>query len=158
MKKKFLDIFYSMLDKEKFSDTQSITLPMSLISNYIHINTKHVYEEFDLIQSEIDILITLYNYNGLTATQTAERVLFTSGGISKVVKKLLSKELVYKEESKEDKRSQYLFITQKGKDIVERCLPQFQEIEESFFKALDDDEKAVMKKAFKKILYSFSNK
>lgn len=158
MKKKILDAFYAF-EKERSDEgikgTAKITVPMTILCNMIHSKGKAVYEEYGLTQAEIDMLISLHVHNdGLTAGEVSDRMVFSSGGISKVVKKLILKKLIYKEDSKEDKRSSLIYLEDKGRDIVLTCMPKFGENDKVFYDVLNETEKEILEKAFKKILYN----
>ena len=163
MKKKILDAFYA---HEKPEDEKgipqgypNITIPMTIVNNMLHARCKHVYEDLGLTQAEIDMLVVLYIYNdGLTAAEISDRMVFSSGGISKVVKKLEFKNLIYKKDSKEDKRSSIIYLQEKGKEIAQTCLPQFGENDKFFYDVLNETEKEILEKAFKKILYAIAEK
>lgn len=159
MKKEFLDTFYNKFQNEKGkSEIPIITIPMSIIINTMHLSEKYIYETHDITRSEMDILATLYLYNdALTAAEVSERLVFTSGGISKVVKKLEMKKLIYKKVSVEDKRSLLLYISDKGKIIMQDCIPKLDKVNNKFFEVLNDNEKKVLEQAFKKIMYAISN-
>lgn len=162
MKKKILDAFYAhkeLKDKDDltYHGYPEITIPMTIIANRIHARGKHVYEELQLTQAEIDLLVVLFIYNdGLTAAEASDRMVFSSGGVSKVVKKLEFKELIYKKDSMEDKRSSFIYLTKKGKEIVQTCMPQFAQNDKFFFDILNETERDILQKAFKKILYSLA--
>jgi len=162
MKKKILDAFYEFEEerkKEGIKATAAITIPMNIVCNMIHARGKHIYEEQGFTQAEIDMLVSLHVHNdGITAAEVSERMVFTSGGISKVVKKLEFKKLIYKKDSKEDKRSSLIYLEDKGREIALACMPQFGENDNYFYDVLNETEKDILEKAFKKILYSIAEK
>ncbi len=162
MKKKILDAFYAF-EKENIKNgikgTATITVPMTIICNKLQARGKHIYEIEGLTQAEIDMLITLHVHNdGITAAEISDRMVFSSGGISKVVKKLESKKLIYKKDSKEDKRSSLIYLEDKGRELALACMPQFGENDKYFYDVLNETEKEILEKAFKKILYSVAEK
>ena len=159
MKKKILDAFYAHKKPENEDGISqahpNITIPMTIINNMLHARGKHIYEDLGLTRAEIDFLVVLHIYNdGLTASEISDRMVFSSGGISKVVKKLEFKNLIYKKDSIEDKRSSLIYIEKKGKEIVQTCLPQFGQNDKYFYDILNETEKEILEKAFKKILYN----
>jgi DNA-binding MarR family transcriptional regulator len=162
MKKKILDAFYAYEEerkKEGTKGTAGITIPMTIVCNMLHTRGKPIHEEYDLTQAEIDMLISLHVHNdGITATEVSDGMVFSSGGISKVVKKLESKKLIYKKDSKEDKRSSLIYLEDKGREIALACMPQFGKNDNYFYDVLNETEKDILEKAFKKILYSIAEK
>ncbi len=162
MKKKILDAFYAF-EKERAEEgikgTAGITIPMTILCNILHARGKPIYEEHGLTQAEIDLLITLHVHSdGLTAAEVSDRMAFSSGGISKVVKKLELKKLIYKKDSLEDKRSSLIYLKDKGRETALACMPQFGENDKYFYDVLNETEKEILEKAFKKILYSIAEK
>lgn len=158
MKKKILDAFYEF-EKKGIKGTAGITIPMTIVCNMIHARGKPIYEEHNLTQAEMDMLISLHVHNdGITAAEVSERMVFSSGGISKVVKKLEFKKLIYKKVSKEDKRSSLIYLEDKGRELALKCMPQFGENDKYFYDILNETEKDILEKAFKKILYSITEK
>ncbi|WP_174247213.1 MarR family winged helix-turn-helix transcriptional regulator [Arcobacter sp. LA11] len=154
MENKFLDTFLSEIEKKQINErTPIIGLPMNRVNDMIQASMKHIYEEHGLTRAEMDMLATLHVFNnGLTAKEVSERLLFTSGGMSKVVKKLEFKNLIYKKASSEDKRSSLIYLTEAGAEIVEDCIPKFRAEEGKFFEILNETEIEILEKAFKKIL------
>ena len=162
MKKKILDAFYTF-EKEKIEEgikgTAAITIPMTIICNMLHARGKHIYEDQGFTQAEIDMLISLHVHNdGITAAEVSDRMVFSSGGISKVVKKLELKKLIYKKESQEDKRSSLIYLEDSGRELALSCMPQFGKNDNYFYDVLNETEKEILEKAFKKILYSVAIK
>ena len=162
MKKKILDAFYAF-EKERLEEgikgAAEITIPMTIVCNMLHARGKPVYEKYGLTQAEIDMLISLHVHNdGITAAEVSERMVFSSGGISKVVKKLELKKLIYKKDSLEDKRSSHIYLEDRGREIALKCMPQFGKNDEYFYDVLNETEKEILEKAFKKILYSIAEK
>ena len=159
MKKKILDAFYNHeernIEDEVITKRAAISIPMTIVSNMLHSRGKHIYEAYDVTRSEIDVLVVLYIYNeALTASEVSERLVFSSGGISKVITKLEFKKLIYKKESKEDKRSTLLYLEEKGRSIVSACLPLFHKNDDYFYDVLNEEEKQTLENILKKILYA----
>lgn len=132
---------------------------MTIVCNMLHTRSKPIHEEHDLTQAEMEMLISLHVHNdGITAAEVSDRMVFSSGGISKVVKKLESKKLIYKKDSKEDKRSSLIYLEDKGREIALDCMPELGKNDEYFYDVLNETEKEILEKAFKKILYSLAEK
>lgn len=86
-----------------------------------------------------------------TPASLADAMGMTRGAISKVLDKLQSKGLISKATSEEDNRVQRLALTQQGK----RALPELTTIadgnDEHFFGALDESERARLRKLLMKL-------
>lgn len=159
MKKKLLDIIYNDMPLENgIIKKVPLSLPITMVCNMVHTRGKYIYEKYGLSQAEFDLIATLFiSNNGLTATEVSERMIFSAGGISKVVTKLELKKLIYKKTSLEDKRISILFLKENAKKIVKECIPLFEKNDDYFFNILDETEKEILERMFKKILYSISS-
>lgn len=108
-------------------------------------------EKYALSQSELDVLSILLFSKDKTATPTKlfDLMIFTSGGMTKVLKKLESKNYIDRVESNFDKRSKLVRITPLGEEITHNALQEVMEFEDGYFSKLDENEQ----KVFKKLLY-----
>lgn len=126
-----------------------------MISDYISKHSKQIHKDFDVTQAEMDALFALNSFQtDVTAVEISEALLFTSGGVSKVLKKLEDKGLISREVSQIDKRSALIHLEKAGLEIVLACEPIFRERDDQIFSVLDDKEKEILRKALKKVLFS----
>jgi len=113
-------------------------------------------KEFSLSQSELDVLAALYYGGGeeftLTPTNLYDIMLFSSGGLTKVLKKLEEKEYIKRIDSNEDKRVKNVQITKSGIEITTKALDKVLSYEHSFFSKLDTNEQDEFKRLINKIL------
>ena len=154
MKIQYLDRFYKHHEGENCS---TLSVPIAMISDYISNNRKKIYEKYGLSKAEVDALFALNSFQKeVTAAQISDALLFTSGGISKVLKKLEDKALISRKVSQEDKRSALICIEKAGLKIVAECVPQFHTNDDAVFSLFNDKEKEILRKMLKKLLYSVS--
>ncbi len=155
MKKKHIDNFYKNILKES-TEVCALTLPLTII--YKHMSNQGasiLQSECDLTHSEMDVLATLlFNNKVMSPTDLYEATVFSSGGMTKILKKLQNKELISRKPSKEDKRSMLVQLEQKGEDLVKICMESLIKNNNDFFNVLDASEKEFLQQIFKKLLYS----
>ena len=155
MKKQHLDNAYADIfkgDKEVFA----LALPVAMLYKYIYNQNETILrEKYSLIHSEIDVLAALlFNGKVMTPTSLYDATIFSSGGMTKVLKKLEDKNLISRVPSQEDKRSKLVKIEPQGEKMVEECLVDIIQSDNKIFSILDEQEKKSLKKIFKKLLYS----
>ncbi|MGA1931837.1 MarR family winged helix-turn-helix transcriptional regulator [Arcobacter sp. YIC-464] len=113
-------------------------------------------EEFNLTQSELDVISCLYysseEEHTLTPTKLYELMLFSSGGMTKLLKKLEEKELIKRVDSKEDKRVKNVQLTKKGIDIMLSAIDRIISFEDDYFNKLDNKEQKEFAKLLNKLL------
>ena len=84
-----------------------------------------------------------------------DAIVFSSGGMTKVLKKLEERNLIKREASSNDKRSMLISLTQEGKDLIENCMIEVAKQKEKKFSILTQKEKEDLKNILSKITYSF---
>ncbi len=155
MKKIHLDDAYQNIlkdDKEVFA----LDLPLTLIYKYMFSRHSNLLQtKYDLNNSEFDVLASLH-FSGKILTPTAiyEATIYSSGGMTKVLKKLKDKKLITRIASKEDKRSMLVKIELKGEALVETCIKDIGEVDNEIFSVLDAKEQKSLKQILKKLVYS----
>ena len=158
MNKKHIDEFYNKVENDCEYEIFSLSLPLLLLNKYLHNVSENFYKtKYDLIHSDIDVLAALYFTNdnhSLTPTELYDATVFSSGGMTKVLKKLEKRELIFREASKEDKRKFIIKLTKNGEDLINECMNLIKGCLEEFFSPLSKKEQKEMKTMFSKLLYS----
>ncbi len=158
MNKQHLDQFYSRVIQDNNLEIFTLSLPMLLITKNFHNNSENFYKSnYDLLHSDIDVLAALYFTNdkhSLTPTELYDATVFSSGGMTKVLKKLEDRELIKREISKEDKRKTYVTLTKEGVDLLKECIEKTSSRLNDSFKVLNKNEQKDLKRILEKLLYS----
>ncbi|PHQ65076.1 MAG: MarR family transcriptional regulator [Sulfurimonas sp.] len=112
-------------------------------------------KEFNINQSELDVLSALY-YMGdnfmLSPTKLYEVMLFSSGGMTKLLKKLESRNFIRRVENNIDKRSKLVQITDLGIEITTNALKDIVSFEDEYFSKLNPKEQDTFQKLLYKML------
>ncbi len=158
MNKKYIDEFYKRVENNKTYDVFSLSLPLLLINKHLH-NTSEQYfrSKYNLLHSDIDVLAALYFNNedkSLSPTELYDATIFSSGGMTKVLKKLEEKGFIKRESSQNDKRKISVKLTQVGADLIEECICSTALRLEDSFGVLNKDEKKNLKDILSKLIYS----
>jgi len=80
---------------------------------------------FDLSQAAFEVLVTLRSFPPpriLTPTELYRAVLITSGGMTKILKQLQTRDLIERVENEQDKRSKYVKLTEQGATLAEEAM------------------------------------
>lgn len=154
MRKFQLDNAYDNIFKD--DDIFAITLPLVIIyKKMFNLNEEVLRQKYNLLHSELDVLATLFfDGEAMSPTELYESTIFSSGGMTKVLKKLENKEYISRIPSKNDKRSKLVKIEPKGKEIVQKCLVDVKQNDNKIFSILTKDEKKILKQLFKKVVYN----
>ncbi len=154
MRKEYLDNLYETTSKKE-SGVLALSLPIALLYKHIfNKNANLLQTNYDLTHSEVDVLAILSSYKIMTPTDLYEATIFSSGGMTKILKKLERKQFISRISSDKDKRSKLVKLEPKGEEIFQLCLIDILKIDNQIFSILDKKEKEDFKKILKKLVYS----
>ena len=117
---------------------------------------RQVWDQHGLTPSEFDVLATLRNDmspHELTPGQIQDRVLLTSGGLTKVIHLLEAKKYVERSVARNDNRVKPVRLTAAGNRCVSRAMQDLVSMMQSWVKSiLTEDEIKVMAQMLRKIV------
>lgn len=108
----------------------------------------------DITPEQWMIIDTLNSNDGLTQSELAEEGFKNAPTISRIIDGLEKKQLVQRVTDRKDKRKSFIYITEEGKSIVNRCLPGVNKLREHTWKGLDGDDYHMFREILDKV---FSN-
>tara|TARA_B100001063_G_scaffold116775_1_gene109030 strand:+ start:3693 stop:4181 length:489 start_codon:yes stop_codon:yes gene_type:complete len=135
----------------------NVTVPFYMLYGKLLKDITFILEEnFDISNSELDVLGSLKMSGGdeftLSPTKLYERLLFSSGGMTKVLKKLEAKTFIQRVSNPKDKRSKLVKLTLKGEKILDISLKAVIEEENKVFSNLNEEDRKVFKNLLVKTL------
>jgi DNA-binding MarR family transcriptional regulator len=156
MEKIYLDNFYDNVTEE--NRVMALGVPLALLRKYIfNKNNQALQAKYDLTLSEGDVLFSLYfNDKVLSPTNLYKATILTSGGMTKILKKLQDKKLISRVASNKDKRSMLVNIEPKGEQLIESSLKDIIEMNNKVFSVLEEEEKNTLEHLLKKLVYSLN--
>lgn len=146
--------FYEKVESKELSEVFMITFPIALIHKTIFSHAESfLKEKFDLLNSEVDVLASLYTHNGvLSPTQLYDLTIFSSGGMTKVLKKLQERGFIQRKEDAKDKRCMLVCLSQSGEEMIKKSLNEISKECSKYFEAFNDEERELFSALLKKIL------
>jgi DNA-binding MarR family transcriptional regulator len=111
---------------------------------------------YDIGFAELDLLIVLNKADKkvFKPSELYDKLQFSSGGITKIIKRLEIKHYIKKEVFLEDLRSKPISITKKGQSLVLELFPKVSHLEKNIFSVLDFEELNITYKSLSKIIKS----
>ena len=151
--------FYQKHSDGVLPDIFLMTLPITLIQKTIYAHAEiFLKEKFDMIHSEVDVLASLYtNDKVLTPTQLYDLTIFSSGGMTKLLKRLEAKGLITRKSDEKDKRCMLVCLTESGSKTIELVLSEISKECSSYFEVLNKEEKEVLSSLLKKVLLNINS-
>jgi DNA-binding MarR family transcriptional regulator len=125
---------------------------LRMVSNHVsHAFGQKVADE-DVTVAEWVVLRELLAQGITTPSTIADKLRMTRGAISKLVDRLVAKDLVSRKSAKDDRRAQDIALTSKGRALVPRLAALADENDKEFFGAISADERATLDRILKKII------
>ncbi len=124
---------------ENTIDDINIGFIISIALNQYVQQTDSYLKEINLNMSQTKVLLTLYDYDGVSIDFLTKKTYMSKSSVTKAVKHLEKKGLVNKKIDEEDNRKKVITATDKGKQIQEDALKMNFRIEEKLKEELGND-------------------
>lgn len=139
-----------------YSEVTELVIPFFMLHQKLFEAACKIQEEkYKLSNSEVDVLITALvsgdeNYI-ISPTKLYHKLLFTTGAITKVLKKLEYKKYIIRIDNEHDKRSKLLQLTPKGISTTKEVFKDVMNFQEKVFSALTKREQDIFENSLIKI-------
>ncbi|MGE0738608.1 MarR family winged helix-turn-helix transcriptional regulator [Sulfurimonas sp.] len=150
--------FYEKVQDGELPEVFTMTFPIALIQKTIFTHAESFLKErFDLLNSEVDVLASLYTHNKtLSPTQLYDLTIFSSGGMTKVLKRLQERGFIYRKEDANDKRCMLVCLSPSGEEIVKKSLFAISSECSKYFEAFSQGERELFATLLKKVLLNIN--
>ncbi len=128
------------------------------ISAIQYVETTRMLRPFGLTVEQTGLLIELYEKDGISQKSLSEQALKDQANTTRMLKRLIDKGLIERRNSPADKRLNLVYLTDKGRKLVETIEPRMKETEQDFIKLFPPGEYAVFKKQAKEYLAKMVDK
>ncbi len=134
----------------------NISVTRRLINDYL-IHEMNKVGIKNIATSHGDILVTLFNRGNLTLKQLALRIRRDKSTVTALVNKLVKSGYVKLIVNEQDKRSKYICLTKKGKQLKEPFFEISNNMNKILLKDMDENEVLILIKLLNKIKNNFLN-
>ena len=124
---------------------------MRLVSNHVSHSFARRLLASGVTVAEWVVLREMYGMDAVTPSVLAEQIGMTRGAISKLIDRLLEKQMVTREECSDDRRIQSVALTPKGRRLVPKLAALADENDEEFFSALSGAERKELVRLLQKL-------
>lgn len=121
------------------------------LSNFVSYSFAERLTEEDVTVPQWVLLRTLYSHDNITLNQLAQRVGLDKSSVSRMVERLVQRELINRDEGN-DRRSLGLSLTPTAKKLVPRLAKHADLNDESFFKTLSQKQRKEFLGTIKQLL------
>lgn len=122
------------------------------VSNHVSHAFARKLEGEDVTVAEWAVLRALYGEVPVAPSQLAEQMGMTRGAISKLADRLIAKNLIFREDSKNDGRAHTLSLTRSGAALVPKLSALADLNDGEFFDHLTPEERATVERVLKAVV------
>jgi MarR family 2-MHQ and catechol resistance regulon transcriptional repressor len=108
-------------------------------------------KSYKLTMMQFQVLEVLYHRGDFNISSITKLTMSTPGNITVVVKNLCKDELILSKKCDKDKRTSFLSITSKGKNVIEEMFPDHAKNFKVYFEVLTYEEKKTMFRLLRKL-------
>lgn len=106
---------------------------------------------FDATTEHWTVLVQLWNQDGLTQLELAERTGRDQASMSRLIRNMLNRDLIYRKRDQKDGRYKRIYLTNKGKEQQEELMNLVQQTLEEATRGIPEDDVATTKRVLKEI-------
>jgi len=135
------------IKQKKFrSAYQRLSINLTYTSNWLGYKQLELFKEHDITSQQFNVLRILRGQqsNAIKVTEIAERMLDKNSNTSRLIDKLLAKNLAERTSCPSDRRAVDVIITQEGLDLLSKMDPVLEEWENSLSSVLTQEEANLM--------------
>lgn len=130
-------------------------LKMARINDFFTNEIETCVEQHQLQHADFSVLATLRRSPApycLSPTELYHSMFFSSGGLTKVLGRLVDAGLINRVDNPEDKRSKLVKLNKQGKTLVEKMMPQLHQQGKNLLQGLSEDETLQLETLLQKVL------
>lgn len=139
----------------KYDNTINLISRIREASNFFIVSQLEKLGMKGIVPSHGDIIVTLIKYGELTMTEIADKINKDRSTVTTLVKKLNKIGFTATKKNKGDQRSNFVFLTPKGKELEEGFNHISEKIYEVQFKGITEEEKEIFRNVLIKIYDNF---
>ncbi|QGQ45112.1 MarR family winged helix-turn-helix transcriptional regulator [Metabacillus sediminilitoris] len=106
---------------------------------------------FNLAPEQNLIMMLLWEKDGMTQNEIAEKLLKDKTNIARMVSNLEKKGFIKREPCEKDRRSLHLFLTNKGRELGHRVIPITEDLNKLVCEGITDEELSEVRRILSKI-------
>jgi DNA-binding MarR family transcriptional regulator len=122
------------------------------LSNSVHYEFEHALAEKGVTTSQFCVLITIFKEKINTPIEIARFIEIDNAAVTRLVDRLIAKNLIKRVPNPVDRRSVYLELTEQGETLTPQLADIGDEIQAVFFQSLSEEERKTLKQLMNKLL------
>jgi len=145
--------------KEDYIDFENSIGPwMGITVKMVEYYLQALFNEYglDLSKEQMIILKKLHDQDGLNQNELASLTFRDKSSMARLLSKMEKKNYIQRKQSKEDKRINLVFLTEKGRTIFKQTRPALKKLINTMEENITMEEKKLMIKILQKVQFNFT--
>jgi len=133
--------------------SKELNLNLMCTNSYVTDHYHTFFKSYNLTPQQYNVLRILkgQNTNPANLSTLQERMIHKSSNVTRIVDKLLNKQLVIRQTCKNNRRKIELLITDKGIDLLHQIDPKLDELEDFLTSPLSENEMSILSNLLEKL-------
>lgn len=107
-------------------------------------------------RAQATVLCRLFEHDGITQSELAEQLAVQGATVTNMLQRMEEAGLVARQRDPEDNRLVRVYLTDTGRKQERSITEQFMKVEETIFKGLNSQERAMLRKMLKQMLLNMN--
>jgi DNA-binding MarR family transcriptional regulator len=112
---------------------------------------------FDVTADQFAVLLRLWEQDGISQLELCQKTCKTKSNLTRILDSMEKRELLFRQLSKQDRRSYNIVLTDKGKDIKDNLLVIALQAQTALFEGIPDNDAKILLKTFTRISQNIEN-
>jgi len=126
--------------------------------NTINKTVNEEINKYGVTPSQFGVMEALYHLGDMPIGKLGEKILVTGGNMTVILDNLEKNGYTERVKCPTDRRSLYIRLTEKGKELIESVFPSHKTLITNVFSALSEEEQIILGNLLKKLGLSIKNK
>lgn len=145
-------------DKMRFLPDSASRLWVHLVRIYNQVlrETRSFFRRYGLTPTQFDVITCLGSQEGITQQELSEHLSVTKGNITSLIDRMERDGLVERRADPSDRRCYRLFLTRKGRRLLQRIIPAHEKQIARLFSSLSAEERALLQNLLRRLEQSLA--
>lgn len=112
---------------------------------------------FDVTPDQFAVLLRLWELDGISQIELCQKTCKNKSNLTRILDSMEKRELVFRQLSKQDRRSYNIFLTEKGKSLSKGLITTALQVQSTLFEGISDDESKILQKSFTTLSENIKN-
>ncbi len=112
---------------------------------------------FDVTPDQFAVLLRLWELDGISQIELCQKTCKNKSNLTRILDSMEKRELVFRQLSKQDRRSYSIFLTEKGNSLKDGLITTALQVQNELFNGVSNEEAKILLKSFTTLSKNIKN-